>query len=133
MQTVDEYFASLPPGSRNTLQKLRRTIKALVPRATEVISYQLPTFKDGRMLVAYGAFSDHCSFFPLSSAVTKRFAKELARYDTSPGTIRFPIDKPLPASLVKKIVKARIEQNKFRDKISGKSKRKTHAGRAKTH
>lgn len=131
VKTVKEYFASISPESRRTLRELRRTIKALVPEATEVISYQLPTFRDGRMIVSYGAFSDHCSFFPLSSAVTKRFAKDLARYDTTPGTIRFPIDKALPASLVKKIVKARIEQNKLRDRKSETARRQAHAGKSR--
>ena len=122
-KSVAEYLTSIPPQSRKTLKKLRKTIRALVPKATEVISYLMPTFKYGRMLVAYGAFSDHCSFFPLSSAITKRFKRELSGYDTNPGTIRFPIDKPLPASLVRKIVRARIEQNRQRDRKSDEMKR----------
>jgi uncharacterized protein YdhG (YjbR/CyaY superfamily) len=122
VESVAEYFASIPPGSRVTLNKLRKVIRAIVPKATEVISYGIPTFKYGRMLVAYGAFSHHCSFFPLSSAIMKRFDEELSRYDTSRGTIRFPVDTPLPASLVKKIVRARLEQNRMRDQISLASK-----------
>ncbi len=116
VSSVTEYLASVPPQSKVTLNKLRRTIRALVPEATEVIYYQLPAFRDGRTLVAYGAFSDHCSLFPLSAAIIERFRDELAGYETSRGTIRFPFGKPIPVSLVKKIVKARIKQNREREK-----------------
>lgn len=118
-KNVAEYLKSVPPRSRRTLNELRRTIKALVPKATEVISYGIPTFKDGRMLVAYAAFKDHCSFFPLGSAVLAEYRRELARFDTSKGTIRFTVEQPLPRALVRKIVKARIEQNRARDKSAG--------------
>jgi uncharacterized protein YdhG (YjbR/CyaY superfamily) len=86
-----------------------------VHKATEAISYQLPTFKlDGRGLVAFGAFKNHCSLFPMSMAVIKAHEGDLKNYYTSKGTIRFTVDKPLPAALVKKLVKARIEENKLR-------------------
>ncbi len=74
-------------------------------------------FKDGRMLVAYAAFSHHCSFFPLSASILDRFRKELSGYETSRGTIRFTVDNPLPASLVKKIVRERLKQNRLRDRM----------------
>jgi uncharacterized protein YdhG (YjbR/CyaY superfamily) len=96
-------------------------IRTVVPKATEVIYYQLPAFKQKRMLVAYGAFSDHCSFFPLSSSVLEKFKSKLAGYETSRGTIRFPFDRPLPSSLVRKIVKARIAQNAERDRKNRRS------------
>ena len=112
--SVAQYFASVPPKSRKTLNELRKTIKGVVPQATEVIYYQMPSFRDTRPLVAYGAFSDHCSLFPLSAAVVERFKHQLKGYTATRGTIHFPLDKPIPASLVKKIVKARIVQNRDR-------------------
>src|SRR6476619_4488418 len=112
--TVDNYLAGVPLEARATLEQLRKTIKAVVPRAVEVISYQIPTFKlDGRMLVSYAAFKDHCSFFP-GAAPIKEHQDDLKSYVTSKGTIRFPTGKPLPATLVKKLVKTRIRENEAR-------------------
>lgn len=114
--SVDNYLAEVPLEARATLEKLRQTIKAVVPRAVEVISYQIPTFKlDGRMLVSYAAFKDHCSFFP-GAAPIKAHEDELKSYQTSKGTIRFPTSKPLPATLVRKLVKTRIKENEARAK-----------------
>jgi uncharacterized protein YdhG (YjbR/CyaY superfamily) len=121
VKTVAEYLAAAPPKSRTALKKLRAMIRTVVPKATEVIYYQLPAFKQKRMLVAYGAFSDHCSFFPLSSSVLEKFKSKLGGYETSRGTIRFPFDRPLPSSLVRKIVKARIAQNAERDRKNRRS------------
>ena len=113
---VDEYLAGVPEEARATLEQLRKTIRAAAPKAVEVISYQMPTFKlDGRMLVSYAAFKNHCSFFP-GAAPIKVHAKDLKAYEISNGTIRFPTNKALPASLVKKLVKARIEENEARAK-----------------
>lgn len=106
-ETHDEYLAGVEPGTRATLEKLRQTIKSAAPKATEVISYGIPTFKlDGKMLVSYAGFKGHCSFFP--GAIINEFPEVRKTYETSKGTIRFPADKPLPATLVKKIVKARM-------------------------
>ena len=106
--TVDEYLARLSDDKRGALERLRRTIKAAAPRAEECISYQLPAFRlDGRMLVWYGAGANHCSFYP--GAIV-----EAQRYETSKGTIRFQPNAPLPAALVKKLVKARIAANAAR-------------------
>jgi uncharacterized protein YdhG (YjbR/CyaY superfamily) len=114
--SVDNYLADVPLEARATLEQLRQTIKAVVPSAVEVISYQIPTFKlDGRMLVSYAAFKDHCSFFP-GAAPIKAHQDELKSYQTSKGTIRFPISKPLPATLVRKLVKTRIKENEARAK-----------------
>jgi uncharacterized protein YdhG (YjbR/CyaY superfamily) len=114
--SVDNYLAEVPLEARATLEKLRQTIKAVVPRAVEVISYQIPTFKlDGRMLVSYAAFKDHCSFFP-GAAPIKAHEDELKSYQTSKGTIRFPTSKPLPATLVRKLVRTRIKENEARAK-----------------
>src|SRR6185437_207035 len=114
--SVDNYLAEVPTEARATLEKLRQTIKAVAPSAVEVISYQIPTFKlDGRMLVSYAAFKDHCSFFP-GAAPIKAHEDELKSYQTSKGTIRFPTSKPLPATLVRKLVKTRVKENEARAK-----------------
>ena len=110
-QTVETYLAAVPEPARSTLNKVRAMIRAVVPaEATEAISYGIPCFKYKGILVWYAAFSKHCSLFPGSKAVLKIFENELEGYATSKGTIQFPIDKPLPATLVKKIVKARLAE-----------------------
>ena len=111
---VEAYLAAIPAEARATLEKLRDTIRAAAPKAVEVISYQIPTFKlDGRMLVSYAAFKNHCSFFPGAGPV-KAYEDELKSYETSKGTVRFPTNKPLPAMLVRKLVKHRIAENEAR-------------------
>ena len=110
---VDEYLAGVPKEARATLNKLRQTIKAAAPMAAEVISYQMPMYKHHGMVIGFAAFKDHCSIFP-GAAVMEAHKEELKRYDTSKGTIRFPGNKPLPATLVKKLVKARIKENEAR-------------------
>jgi uncharacterized protein YdhG (YjbR/CyaY superfamily) len=110
-KNTDEYIAMVPEPARTTLKKIRAVIRSVVPRgATEVISYGMPAFKHDGVLVWFAAFSDHCSLFPTASVI-KAFKKELKSYTTSKGTIQFPVDKPLPPTLVKKLVKARIAQN----------------------
>lgn len=108
--SVAAYLRAVPPAQRAALQKLRKTIKAAAPEATEGISYGMPCFKHHGMLVCFAAFKDHCSLFA-GAYLTKAFKNEIAAYDTSKGTIRFTLDKPLPAALVRKLVKARIAQN----------------------
>ena len=111
-RTIDEYLATLSEDKRAALQKLRETIKAAAPKAEECISYQLPTFRlDGKMLVAFGATANHCAFYPMSSSTVAAHQDDLKDYDTSKGTIRFQPDHPLPAALVRKLVKARIAEN----------------------
>jgi uncharacterized protein YdhG (YjbR/CyaY superfamily) len=115
VQNVDEYLAGVPEPARSTLHKVRATIRSVVPPdATEVISYGMPAFRYKGALVGYAAFSRHCSFFPMSAALIAAFQDELKDYETSKGTIRFPMDKPLPAALLKKMVKARIAQNELK-------------------
>jgi uncharacterized protein YdhG (YjbR/CyaY superfamily) len=110
--SVEDYLADLPEEPRAALEKLRKTIKAAAPDATETISYQMPAFKDhGRFLVSYASFKNHCSLFPASEAVIEALGEELKPYFSGKGTIRFHADKPLPAALVKKIVKTRLEEN----------------------
>ena len=114
-QTVAAYLAALPKDSRTALKRLRKTIRAAAPEAVEGISYGMPAFKHKGPPVYYAAFKDHCSFFPASMAVMRRFATELKRYDnTSKGTIRFQPDNPLPVSLVTRLVKARVAENEAR-------------------
>jgi len=95
------------------LRKFAKQLRPLAPKATEVISYQIPMYKHHGMLVGFAAFKDHCSFFPGAKPVAT-YKDELKAYETSKGTIRFPIGKPLPAALVKKLVKARIAENEKR-------------------
>lgn len=109
-KTVDDYLAALPEEARATLEKIRKTIKTVAPKATEVISYQVPMYKHHGMLVGFAAFKDHCSLFPGSKAIATH-KNELKAYETSKGTIRFPVGKPLPAALLKKLVKSCIAEN----------------------
>jgi uncharacterized protein YdhG (YjbR/CyaY superfamily) len=112
-KTVDEYLSGLPEPARSTLTHIRAVIRSVVPKdTTEVISYRIPMFKYKGMLVGYAAFAKHCSLFPTGSGVIQRFEKELKGYRVSKGTIQFPSDKPLPDALLKKIVKARVAENK---------------------
>jgi len=108
---MDEYLAGVPEPARSTLNKIRSWIRAAAPpEATEDISYRMPTFRYKGALMAFAAFSHHCSLFPMSLAVVAAFRNELKGFDVSKGTIRFPPDKPLPAALVKKMVKARVAE-----------------------
>jgi len=119
---IDEYLAGVPEPQRSTLNKVRATIRSAVPaEATEAISYGIPTFKYKGSLIAFAAFSKHCSLFPMSGSVIDMFKDELKAFQTSKGTIRFPVDKPFPATLLKKLVKARVAVNENRA-----SKKKKH-------
>ena len=122
-KTIDEYLANVKPDHRKTLQKLRQTIHAAVPNAEECISYGIPAFRvNGRLLVFFGAWANHCAFYPGSAGMLKKFRNELRNFQTSKGTIRFSPDKPLPVALVKKLVERRIEENNDR---ANKKKRKS--------
>lgn len=130
-KAVEAYYRALKEPARSTLQKVRAAILAAAPHAFEVIAYGQPTFKEGpgHGLVAIAAFKNHCSFFPMSNSILDRFADELGDMRTSIGTLQFPHDKPPSAALVKKIVKARIAQDK-----ANKAERdaKKAAGKAKS-
>jgi uncharacterized protein YdhG (YjbR/CyaY superfamily) len=109
-KNVEEYLVRTPEPARSTLMKLRAIIRSVAPpEATETISYGIPTFKYKGSLVWFAAFADHCSLFPTASVI-QEFKNELNAYETSKGTIRFSVDKPLSAALVKKLVKARVRQ-----------------------
>jgi uncharacterized protein YdhG (YjbR/CyaY superfamily) len=126
-RTVSAYFASLSGENRAALNKLRKNILAAAPGAEECVSYQMPAFRfDGRMLVWYGAWENHCALYPGTSI--EPFKKELGRFYTgSKGTIRFRTDDPLPATLVRRLVKARIAQNSALRKTRGSKRKSTRA------
>jgi uncharacterized protein YdhG (YjbR/CyaY superfamily) len=112
VKAVETYLAAVPEPARSTLEKVRATIRAAAPaEATEGISYGMPAFRYKGALVGYAAFKAHCSFFPMSATLLDDFKDELGACRTSKGTMQFPLDKPLPAALVKKIVKARVAEN----------------------
>ena len=116
-KNIDEYIAGFPEDIQAILQNLRRAIHEAAPESQETISYSMPAFKQNGILVYFAAFKDHIGFFPTSSGVSA-FSKELAPYDTSKGTVRFPLDKPLPVNLIKKIVKFRAQENRNKKKKS---------------
>ncbi len=108
---MDEYLAALPAAQRAALEKLRRAIRQAAPQAEECLSYQIPAFRQHGLLVGFGAAARHCAFYLMSGTTVAAHAEALAGYDTSKGTIRFPADQPLPAALVRKLVKARLAEN----------------------
>lgn len=107
-KSVDEYLAGIAEPARGVLREMREAIRAAVPaEATEVISYRIPAFRHGKVLVWYAAFAEHCSLFP-TAAVIEEFRAELKGYRTAKGTIQFPLREPLPVALIRRIVKARV-------------------------
>jgi uncharacterized protein YdhG (YjbR/CyaY superfamily) len=113
--TIDEYLAPLADDQRAALEKLRKQIKAAAPNAEECISYQLPAFRQNGGLVWFGAWDDHCSFYPGSKAI-EAHKDELKNFKLSKGTIRCQPDKPLPAALIRTIVKERVAENERKAK-----------------
>ena len=110
-KSVDDYLSRVPEPARSALTKMRTTIRSVVPpEATETISYGIPAFTHKKVLVWYAGFSDHCSLFPTASVIAA-FKKELKGFTTSKGTIQFPLDKSLPMTLIKQLVKARVAQS----------------------
>jgi uncharacterized protein YdhG (YjbR/CyaY superfamily) len=109
--SIDAYLSTVPEPARSALESLRAIIRDAAPDATEGISYQIPTFRQGRSLVSFAAFRNHCSLFGMSAALFDALGDELAGYRTSKGTIQFTPDKPLPEELVRRIVKARLAEN----------------------
>lgn len=109
-ETIDEYIASFPPYVQSILEELRQAIRNSAPDAKEAISYQIPTFKLNGNLVHFAAFKNHIGFYPTSSAIA-RFKKEMSHDEVAKGTVRFPINKPIPFDLIRKIVKLRVREN----------------------
>jgi uncharacterized protein YdhG (YjbR/CyaY superfamily) len=121
--SVDDYLAALTEPDRRALESLRQRIKKLVPEATEVISYQIPVFRyQGRSLVGFGAAKDQCTFFLMSTSIMRSFKEDLKGYEVGKGSIKFHSNRPLPSSLVDKLVKARIAENIEMDLKKGKRK-----------
>lgn len=119
-KAIDDYLAALPADKRAALQKIQEAIRAAAPEAQECISYRLPAFRlEGRVLVAFGATTKHCAFYPMSSTTVAAHEEDLTGYSTSKGTIRFQADAPLPGELVRKIVKARIAEIAVRERDPG--------------
>lgn len=128
--SIDEYLARVSDDKRAVLEQLRKTIRAVVPTAEECISYQMPAFRhEGRVLVYFAAAAKHCAFYP--GGIVNEFEDDLGAFETSKGTIRFQPERPLPASLVKKIVKARVAQNAAKASSAKASKSTQARKRAK--
>jgi uncharacterized protein YdhG (YjbR/CyaY superfamily) len=106
---MDEYIADFPPKIRTLLKQIRKTIRETAPDAEETISYGMPAFRQGRILVYFAAFKNHIGFFPTASGVSA-FKKELKRFECTKGTIRLPFDQPLPLPLIRRIVKFRVRE-----------------------
>jgi uncharacterized protein YdhG (YjbR/CyaY superfamily) len=113
-KSIDEYLEAVGDDKRAALEKLRKSIRAAAPRAEECISYGIAAFRlNGKLLVGFGASAKHCAFYPMSGATVAAHQDDLKGYDTSKGTIRFHANRPLPVALVRKLVKARIEENRL--------------------
>jgi uncharacterized protein YdhG (YjbR/CyaY superfamily) len=119
--SVDEYLSGQPTHVKSRLEQIRKTIKKAAPEAEEVISYNMPAFKQEGALVYYAGYKGHIGFYPVSSAI-RQFKDELSGYELSKGTIRLPIDKPIPVGLISKIVKFRVKENLAKVRKSGSPK-----------
>lgn len=119
-KTIDEYINTFPGNIQKILQEVRKTIKSAALEAKEAISYQIPTYKmNGKNLVHFAAFKNHIGFYPGAEAI-KVFKKEIASYKSSKGAIQFPLDKPMPVSLISKIVKYRVKENSLKNLMKKK-------------
>lgn len=129
--TIDEYLATLTPPQRAFMQKLRKLIHSIAPEAEECITYSIPGFRQNGPFVAFAAFKNHYSLFPMGGAAIEKFKRELKHFETNKGTIRFTEEEPLPASLIRKIIKYRlaIDAAKAEAKKSKKGKAKNKKAR----
>jgi uncharacterized protein YdhG (YjbR/CyaY superfamily) len=109
-KTIDEYIATFPPNIQTLLQQIRVAVHEAAPEAEEIISYQMPAFKQNGVLVYFAAFKNHIGFFPTASGI-EAFQDKLSAYKTSKGTIQFPLDRPLPLDLIREIVRFRVKMN----------------------
>ena len=120
-QTIDDYIAGFPEDVQEILEKIRRTIRKAAPEAAETINYQIPTFTLKGNLVHFAAFKTHIGFYPTPTGIEK-FKKELSVYEGAKGSVKFPLDKPIPFGLISKIVKFRVKENLARAEAKGKKK-----------
>ena len=110
-EEVDRYLEALEEPKRGTLEALRRSILKVVPEAEQGMSYGMPAFKvEGKTVAGFAAFNHHLSYLPHSGSVLATLADDVAAYETSKGSLRFPVDKPLPSQLVEKLVRARMRE-----------------------
>jgi uncharacterized protein YdhG (YjbR/CyaY superfamily) len=114
-ETMDAYIATFPKDVQSLLEKMRQTIKEAAPAAEETISYQMPTFKLNGNLVHFAAFKHHIGLYPTPSG-TEAFKDELTPYESGKGSIKFPMDEPIPFDLVKRIVEFRVKENQEKGK-----------------
>ena len=120
-KTIDEYIAGFPPDVQEILQKVRATIRKAAPEAEEAIKYGIPTFTLKGNLVHFGAYKKHIGFYPAPTGL-EEFKEELSAYEGSKGTVRFPLDKPIPFDLISKIVKFRVQENLERAEAKGRKR-----------
>jgi uncharacterized protein YdhG (YjbR/CyaY superfamily) len=123
-KNVEEYISTFPSSVKTKLQEMRETILKAAPRAEEVISYNMPAFKLDGMLVWYAAFKNHIGFYPRASGIEK-FKKELSAYKGAKGSIQFPMDQPLPRTLIAQIVKYRVKENQAELASKSQARKKT--------
>lgn len=121
-QTIDEYIAGFPPDIQHILERIRETVREAAPDAEEAISYQMPTFKLEGNLVHFAAYKDHIGFYPTPSGI-ENFDAQLSSYKTAKGSVRFPLDEPIPYDVISEIVRFRVSENLGRAEASRKLKR----------
>ena len=122
VKKIDDYIAAFPKDTQTVLKKMRATIRKAAPKAEETINYQIPTFTLQGNLVHFAAFKNHIGFYPTPSGIEK-FKEELSAYEGAKGSVKFPLDKPMPYALITKIVKFRVKENLERAKAKGKKKK----------
>jgi uncharacterized protein YdhG (YjbR/CyaY superfamily) len=118
---IDDYLAALDEPRRTTLEKLRQTIRGVIPDAEECISYGMPAFRlQGKVIAGFAAFKNHLAYLPHSGSIFAELSDDLAGYESTPGSLHFPIDKPLPKALVKKLIATRLRQVRGRSIDKGR-------------
>lgn len=132
VDSIAAYIASAPKNTRDLLQAMRKTIREAAPKATEKISYRMPTFWLNGNLVHFAVFANHIGFYPDPSGISK-FAKQLAAYKGAKGSVQFPLDQPLPLDLIARIVRFRVKENEAKEKSPPKESAKKSVGKSAKH